>query len=115
MLLGGSMTTNITSWLLALIALGVKLRPKTELAFRVAGLFGLLDLPFYIVFPQMGLRHWIFLGGSTPEPLRGSRLMGVPDPAFYTMAVLTTLGLTFIHFKSLRGKALSKLSPFQAE
>ena len=105
MLLGGSMTTNIASWLLALVTLGAKLRPRTQLALRIMGLFGLLDLPFYVVFPQIGLRHWIFLGGCTPEPLRGSRMIGIPDPAFYTMVVLTTLGLTFIYFRTIRGKS----------
>ena len=109
MLIGGSMTTNIASWLLALVMLGAKLGPNTQLVLKIMGLFGLLDLPFYVVFPQIGLRHWIFLGGHTPEPLMGSRMLGIHDPVFYSIVFLTTLGLTFLYFESLRKKALSRI------
>ncbi|MFB0505038.1 MAG: hypothetical protein ACETWE_14565 [Candidatus Bathyarchaeia archaeon] len=108
-LIGGSMTTNIASWLLVLVMLGAKLGSNTQPVLKIVGLFGLLDLPFYVVFPQIGLRHWIFLGGHTPEPLTGSRMLGVPDPVFYTVVFLTTLGLTFLYFESLREKALSRI------
>jgi len=103
------MTTNIASWLLVLVMLGAKLGSNAQLALKIMGIFGLLDLPFYIVFPQIGLRHWIFLGGHTPEPLMGSRMLGIPDLAFYTIVFLTTLGLTFLYFESLRKKALSRI------
>ena len=103
-LLGGSLTTNIISWLLALILLKTKLRYRTQVALRILGLFGLLDLPFYVLFPQIGLRHWIFLGGDTPEPLLGARNIGIPDPVFYITTVLTTLGLAFLYFRTLQEK-----------
>lgn len=99
--LGGSLTTNIVAWLLALLLLRVKFEHKTQVALKILGLFGIFDLPFYVIFPQIGLQHWIFLGGRGPEPLIGARKMGIPDPAFYTMVVLTTLGLVFLYFKSL--------------
>lgn len=99
-LLGGSMTTNAVSWLLALNLLRAKPGSRTRIALMILGLFGLLDLPFYVLFPQMGLRHWIFIGGVTPEPLIGARKMGIPDHMFYAVTVLTTLGLMFLYFKS---------------
>ena len=99
MLLGGSLTTNIVSWVLALILLKMSFESKKEVALKMFGLFGLLDLPFYVLFPQLGLRHWILLGGSQPEPLLGARKTGIPDPAFYLMVVLSTLGLLFLYFK----------------
>ncbi len=100
--LGGSLMTNIASWLIALILLTVSLGYKTQLALKICGLFGVLDLPLYVLFPQLGLSHWIFMGGRTPEPLIGARKMGIPDPVFYTMVILTTLGLFFAYFKPLR-------------
>ena len=112
MRLGGSLTTNIISWLLALILLRTSLGYKTQVALKILGLFGLLDLPFYVLFPQLGLRHWIFLGGRQPEPLLGARKMGIPDPAFYTMVVLTTLGLIFLYFKPLWEKAAEMIKTF---
>ncbi|MDH5460603.1 MAG: hypothetical protein OEZ29_05585 [Candidatus Bathyarchaeota archaeon] len=104
MSLGGSLTTNIASWLIALILLTVSLGYKTQLALKILGLFGLLDLPLYVLFPQLGLSHWIFMGGRTPEPLLGARKVGIPDPVFYIIVILSTLGLLFTYFKPLREK-----------
>jgi len=104
MSLGGSLTTNIASWLIALILLTVSLRYKTQLALKILGFFGLLDLPLYVLFPQLGLRHWIFMGGCNPEPLIGARKMGIPDPVFYILVILSTLALLFTYFRSLRDK-----------
>jgi len=109
MLLGGSMTTSIASWLIALILLKTSLGKKTQVALKVLGLFGILDLSFYVLFPQIGLGHWIFLGGCEPEPLSGARMMGIPDPAFYLMVVLSTLGLAFLYFKPLCEKAANRI------
>ncbi len=102
-LLGGSLTTNIVAWLLAIILLKMNFEYKKRAALKILGFFGLLDLPFYVFFPQIGLRHWIFLGGNSPEPLIGAREIGVADPIFYIMVTLTTLGLLYLYLKSLRG------------
>ncbi|MEJ2242069.1 MAG: hypothetical protein P8Y18_08005 [Candidatus Bathyarchaeota archaeon] len=61
-LLAGSLTTNLFSWLIGFLINTKKLSYKTELSFKILGYFGFLDLPFYIVFPLLGLRHWILLG-----------------------------------------------------
>ena len=103
MLLGGSVTTSVVSWILGLIFLKISLGNNTQVALKVFGLFGILDLPFYVVFPQIGLGHWIFLGGGCgPEPLRGARMVGVPDPAFYLIVALSTLGLVLLYSRTLR-------------
>ena len=102
MSLGGSLTTNIASWLIALILLTVSLGYKTQLSLKILGVFGLLDLPLYVLFPQLGLRHWIFIGGCTPEPLIGARRMGIPDPIFYILVILSTFGLLSTYFRPLR-------------
>jgi hypothetical protein len=101
-LLGGSLTTNIVSWLLALILLKRHFGHRTQVSLKILGFFGLLDLPFYVIFPQIGLRHWIFLGGNWPEPLIGAREVGIPDPLFYTVVTLSTLGLILLYYKPLR-------------
>ena len=112
MSLGGSLTTNIVSWLLALILLKASLGYKTKVALKILGFFGVLDLPLYVIFPQIGLRHWIFLGGCQPEPLIGARKMGIPDPAFYIMVVVTTLGLIFLYFRPFWEKAEKRMRTF---
>ena len=101
-LLGGSLTTNIVSWLLALILLKKQFGDRTQVSLKILGFFGLLDLPLYVVFPQIGLQHWIFLGGNWPEPLTGAREMGIPDPLFYTAVILSTIGLVLLYHRPLR-------------
>ena len=101
-LLGGSVTTNIVSWLLALILLKSKLGSRMRVGLMILGLFGLLDLPLYVLLPQIGLQHWIFLGGGVPEPLIGAREIGMPDPVFYALTLFSTLGLALLYFESLR-------------
>lgn len=106
-LLGGSLTTNIVSWLLALILLKTILGPRTRVAVKILGLFGLLDLPFYVFLPQIGLQHLVILGGHSPEPLIGAKMMGIPDLAFYMIVIIATVGLLLLYFKLLRQKAES--------
>ena len=99
MLLGGSMTTNIASWIIAIILHRMSLSDRLKIALKLFGVFGILDLPFYIVFPQLGLSHWIILGGRVAEPLIGIRMMGIPDFALYLVAATSTLCLLFLYFK----------------
>jgi hypothetical protein len=87
----------------------MKLDNRTQVALKILGFFGMLDLPFYVIFPQIGLQHWIFLGGGEPEPLLGARKMGIPDPIFYLIVVLTTLGLIFLYFENIRVKVANKI------
>ena len=96
-LLGGSVTTHVASWLLGLLLQRRHLGYKTRVLLWTLGLFGLLDLPFYVFFPQIGLQHWIFIGGRSAEPLLGARLMGLPDPLFYFLAGFPTLSLGFFY------------------
>ncbi|MCD6469738.1 hypothetical protein J7L29_02950, partial [Candidatus Bathyarchaeota archaeon] len=101
MLLGGSMTTNIASWIIAILLYRINLSDRVKIALKIFGIFGILDLPFYIVLPQLGLSHWIFLGGRIPEPLVGIRMMGIPDFVLYLAAAVSTLCLLLLYFKLL--------------
>jgi len=110
MLLGGSMTTNIASWILALILLAVTFPTKAQVALKFLGLFGILDLPFYVLFPQLGLGHWIFLGeGCGSEPINGAQMIGISDPAFYFAIALSTFGLVLFYSKTLRRNIVNSI------
>ena len=98
-LVGGSITTNIVAWLLPLTLHRVPLSINTQHLLQILGLFGLLDLPFYVFFPKIGLRHWIVIGGNQPEPLLGARLMGIPDPVFYIAVGFITSVLSVLYLK----------------
>jgi hypothetical protein len=111
-LLGGSLTTNVTAWLLAVILLKKEVGYKTNLALKMSGIIGLLDLPLYVFLPQIGLRHWIILGGDKAEPLIGAREMGISDPIFYLAVLLTSLGLVLLYFEPLRKALLDKIRIF---
>lgn len=101
-LLGGSLTTNVVAWLLGLFLLRVHTGNRKQAILKTLGFFGILDLPLYVLFPQIGLQHWILLDGNIPEPLVGARHVGMADPAFYTVVVLTTLGLLLLYFARFR-------------
>jgi len=101
MSLGGSLTTNIIAWIVGLFLMSVKFGHKTRISLKFLGLLGILDLPMYVVLPQIGLKHWIFIGGSEPEPLWGARKVGLPDPLFYILVGATTLGLAFLYFRPI--------------
>jgi len=101
-LLGGSVTTNIVSWLLALVLLRMRLGSNARIGLRILGLFGLTDLPFYVLLPQMGLRHWILLGGEVSEPFVGARMIGMPDTVFCAIVLLSTLGLVILYLRPVR-------------
>lgn len=112
-LLGGSVTTNIVAWLLGLILVTERFGHRTRLAVKVLELFGLLDLPFYVIFPQIGLLHWIFVGGDKPEPLLGARQIGLPDWAFYVTTFLLTLGPVLLYSESIRKKVWGYMETFR--
>lgn len=113
--LGGSLTTNLVAWALGVTLLRTRLGYRARAAFGTLGVFGLLDLPLYVLFPQMGLQHWLYLGGDQPEPLIGATKMGVPVPAFYAATLTTTLGLTFLYSRCLREKATDWIASIPPE
>jgi len=101
MLLGGSMMTNVASWTIAIIQHFKRFKGRTRFALKVVGFLGMLDLPLYIILPQMGLSHWLIMGGREPEPLQGARMIGIPDYAFLFLAALSTSCLFYLHFKQI--------------
>jgi hypothetical protein len=105
-LLGGSMTTTIITWIVALVLLLTDFNERIKLTMRAFRLWGILDLPFYVLFPQIGLRHWIIIGGSIPEPLIGARMVGIPDIIFYLFVFLSTMGLVLLFNDSYSFKKL---------
>ena len=108
-LLAGSLTANIAAWLIGLLINTRKLGYQTELSFRILGYFGLLDLPFYIIFPLLGLRHWILLGETQPEPLIGARKLGIPDPFFFILVTIVTLVLMLLYSRSIRTRFIKSM------
>jgi hypothetical protein len=101
-LLGGALTTNIVAWFLSLILLKKEFGYEIGFALKTSGVIGLLDLPLYVILPQIGLCHWVFIGGDIAEPLIGAREMGISDPIFYSVVFLATFCLTMLYFKPLR-------------
>ncbi|MEJ2242704.1 MAG: M50 family metallopeptidase, partial [Candidatus Bathyarchaeota archaeon] len=90
-LLAGSLTTNIAAWLILLLINTRKLGIHTKVSFKILGYFGVFDLPFYIIFPILGLRHWILFGETQPEPLIGARELGIPETGFFVLVLIITL------------------------
>jgi hypothetical protein len=45
------------------------------------------DITAYSVFPALGLKHWIFIGGIDPEPVIGAAEIGIA-PAIYCVGIV---------------------------
>jgi len=80
-LFGGSFTTLFTSTLIFPLARKIKETKKDRFLrfLKISGIIGSLDMPFYIIFPYLGLKHWIIIGGNFPEPIVGLEMMGLPS------------------------------------
>lgn len=105
-LLGGSVTTNMVAWLLPSILEKYYVRRALRRLIQISSIVGFLDLPFYLIWPQMGLRHWMILGGDSPEPLIGARLVGIPDGVFYFLVMITSLGWMFRYVPQFRARVV---------
>jgi hypothetical protein len=44
-----------------------------------------VDLPLYTFLPLLGLRHFFFVGGASPEPLEGAIQLGLPAWLFMVL------------------------------
>jgi hypothetical protein len=101
-LLGGSVTTNMVAWLLPWILQQRQCDKHSRWMLQINSIYGLLDLPFYVIWPQLGLRHWVILGGDSPEPLIGARLVGIPVGVFYFLVMITSLGWMYRYIPQFR-------------
>ena len=102
--MGGVLTTHLAAWLIGFTLIKKRLTPKTKLSLYTLGLFGILDLPFYTFLPQLGLRHWIIIGGGYPEPLIAAERLGIPPYIFYLTVILATSTLILLYNPPLRKK-----------
>lgn len=109
LLIGGSFTTNIAAWFIGGIILKGQFGQMIRRSLKLLGWFGVLDLPFYVIFPQIGLRHWILLGGTRPEPLIGARELGLSDGFFYVAVFLTTIGLVLLYTETFEKRSFQDL------
>jgi len=98
-LLAGSASTNALSWGTIPVLKRIKQGSDLWTTLNLVYLLGLLDLPLYILLPQLGLRHWVVVGGTRPEPLIGARLIGIPDPLFHLSTILITAMLLSVYSK----------------
>ena len=108
----GSGATTIVGYLvlLAIIIFRPTKRKWTALTTMVVVYTG--DLPLYAILPRLGLRHFIVIGGTHPEPLAGAVAVGVPEWAFFVFVAVDILLvcslLTYSLLRLKRDNARSK-------
>jgi hypothetical protein len=107
LLLAGSLAASIAALVIGILLYTKEMGSRTGLSLKILGVFGLLDMPFYVVFSSLGLRHWILLGENQPEPLIGARQLGIPDPIFYLAVSTTTFVLILLYSKWARISTLN--------
>jgi len=85
----GAGSTFIVS-IIALIALLLSKPRNRWLRYTLISLaLWYFDMLTYTIFPQLGLQHWIVLGGGTPEPVIGAEKLGV-DRMLFTVGIAVT-------------------------
>ncbi len=85
-----------TNFLLAALALGClwAFRPRGRVRlWLLAETWMFLDLTTYTFFPAFGLRHFIFVGGTSAEPLEGALRLGIPAGVFVTLVVAASAAM----------------------
>lgn len=102
LLLAGSTTASIAALAIGVLLYTKEMDSRTGRSLKILGVFGLLDMPFYVAFSSLGLRHWILLGENQPEPLIGARQLGVPDPIFYFAVSTITFVSILLYSKWVR-------------
>lgn len=98
----GSGSTFVVG-VVALIAL-LSIRPRNRwLRYLLISLaLWYLDMLTYTVFPQLGLPHWIIVGGRTPEPVIGAERLGVDRTLFTVAVVFVCAGMSAALWRYLR-------------
>ena len=105
-LLAGSSAACMAALIIGILLSTKEMGGRAKLSLKILGVFGLLDMPFYVAFSSFGLRHWILLGENQPEPLIGAREVGIPDPVFYLAVSITAFVLILLYSKRARVSTL---------
>ncbi len=87
-------------------------RPKGVVRFALLGIavFYALDIITYSLFPPLGLRHWILVGGDYPEPVVGGEKLGISRPIYYACLafhIVVYYGLIVFYLARKRCKGLT--------
>jgi len=101
-LLAGSSTAIIAALVIGILLNATKIDNLARLSLKILGVIGLLDMPFYVFFSSLGLRHWLLLGENRPEPLIGARLIGIPEPVFFLVVAVITFVLSILYSSWVR-------------
>ncbi|MCS7365433.1 MAG: hypothetical protein NDF54_08360 [archaeon GB-1867-035] len=103
-LLGGTLTTTIISYTIALTLNIKKLKQPYNILLTELGIIGLLDMPLYTTLPQINLPHWFIIGGTTPEPLIAIKKLNFPEPIYYLTLLLSLIILSILYTRSILKK-----------
>lgn len=112
-LLAGSSTASAVALVIGFLLSTKEMGDRIRLSLKILGVFGLLDMPFYVAFSSLGFRHWIFLGENRPEPLIGARQLGIPDPIFYFAVSIIMFVLILLYSKWARFSTLRVVKEFK--
>ncbi len=107
LLLAGSLAASVAAIVIGILLYTKEVGSRIGLSLKILGVFGFLDMPFYVAFSSLGLRHWILLGENQPEPLIGARQLGIPDPIFYFAVSIITFVLILLYSRWARISTLN--------
>lgn len=98
----GSLSTMVAAYVLLVIVAGVPRRYVLKRYLLIASLVLAWDMIAYCIFPQFGLRHYIFVGGYLDEPIVGAYGVGVPLLGCYGLALVNAAGYHWLWLRIWR-------------
>jgi len=100
--LAGSGLTALLSY--PALIIGRKQRGWSRLFWLWLGGLLAVDIVAYSLLPLIGVSHWIFFGGTYPEPYAGAQALGLPAWAYFTLLAGHTLAAGALLIPALRWK-----------
>lgn len=86
--LSGSGLNALISLLGVLLLRNFKLPDKWKIYLYLISLILALDIICYSIFPLFGLPHWVIIGGTSPEPFEGAKLLGISAFVYYLCLII---------------------------
>lgn len=106
--LAGSLSTAFTGFLLLLLSWMISNNHRVSLRLLIAGIIFCSDLLLYSVLPLAGLKHYLFVGGSSPEPLDGFLQLGGTHLVYGVLLAGFTIVVAALVVQTVRNLGLAE-------
>jgi len=101
----GSGLTAIVGYFAIAVLFVARPQKLARFAWLSIAILFIWDIIAYSVFPALGLKHWIFIGGVDPEPVIGAAEIGIAPTIYYFGLVIHAVASNGLILHYLTGSA----------